>query len=93
MTVKNLMEEYQLEIDDIRWYLSIKMVEQFMTYKDDEKELARVIWSKSLENQLYNMEELFLEDLQDQLDRNLSDDVKIREIFSEADALKRKRNI
>jgi hypothetical protein len=91
MTVRTIMEEYSLEIDDIRWYLSSETTTQILTYKDKPDELTRFVWSGQLADQLYNMEDRFLKDLQDRWDRGLSDEQRIREILADALAAKRKR--
>lgn len=95
MNVKDLMKEYNLEIDDIRWYLSMIEAEKIMNFPSDGKELIRYIWSGELENNLYNMEEKYLELLQEQMDRNITDESDIRDSFKEAEmaSLKRKKGL
>ncbi len=88
MNVKALMDEYSVSLSDIRWYLSQKAAERVLTYKDDLHGLTHLIWSGRFEADLYNMEEGFIGDLQDRLDRNLADEPKIRELFSEIVAAK-----
>jgi len=89
------MKEYNLEIDDIRWFLSIREAERLLSFPQDRKELIRYIWSGELENNLYNMEEKYLENLQEQMDRNITDEADVRDFFKEAElaALKRKQQI
>lgn len=89
--VKELMQEYNFEIDDIRWYLSSVFTERLLTYKDNRTDLTRFIWSGALEKELYNMEEVFLADLDDQFNRGLLDEAHLRDVFSEIDASKEKR--
>ena len=91
MSVNDLFKEYGLEIDDIRWYLSQQKAAKLLQYNEKKEELAQLIWSKGLEDELYNMEESFIEDLQDQLERNLIDESHIREICLESLNFKRKR--
>ena len=91
MNVRTLLEEYDLDIDDVRWYLCDRMVESFFTYKDDKNELIRYIWSGKLEANLYNMEESFLSSLQEDCDNNIEDEAHIRTIFSEIEASKTAR--
>lgn len=88
------MKEYNLEIDDIRWYLSIIEAEKLLGFPRDRKELIRYIWSGELENNLYNMEERYIETIQEQMDRNITDESDIRNIFKEAEmaSLRRKKN-
>lgn len=94
MTVKELMMEYNLEIDDIRWHLSILEAEKLLNFPEDRKELIRYIWSGELETVLYNMEENYINTLQDQMDRNITDESDIRDIFKEAEmaAIKRRKS-
>jgi uncharacterized protein (UPF0548 family) len=92
MTIKELLKEYNLEIDDIRWYMSTYMAQRLLTYQNEPDLLARYIWSGELEGDFYNMEEKLLVDLQDQLDRDLTDITRIRELMSEMDFLRKKRN-
>jgi predicted transcriptional regulator len=93
MTITELMKEYNLEIDDIRWYLSIIEAEKLLNFPQDRKELIRYIWSGELADNLYNMEEAYLNSLQEQMDRNITDESNIRDFFKEAElaSLKRKR--
>lgn len=92
MTVKQLMKEYNLEIDDIRWYLSVREAEKLLGFPQDRTELIRYIWSGELEDNMYNMEEKYLDNLQEELDRNITDESDIRNAFKEAEmaSLKRK---
>lgn len=93
MTITELMKEYSLEIDDIRWYLSIIEAERLLSFPKDKKELIRYIWSGELADNLYNMEEKYLTTLQDQMDRNITDESDIRDFFKDAElaSIKRKR--
>lgn len=93
MTVTELMKEYNLEIDDIRWYMSILEAEKLLNFPQDRKELIRYIWSGELETSLYNMEENYINTLQDQMDRNITDESDLRDIFKEAEmaAIKRRK--
>ena len=91
MLVSELLEEYGLEIDDIRWFLSNRKAGELLELKEKPVELAKFIWSKGLEDSLYNMEERFIEDLQDEYDRKLVDEPYLRELCLEALSLKRKR--
>ena len=88
MNVKSLMQEYSVELSDVRWYLSYKTAERLLTYKDDLKGLTRLVWSGRLEADMYNMEEAFLNDLQEKFDKNLADEARVRELFSEIVAKK-----
>lgn len=82
------MQEYSVELSDVRWYLSYKTAERLLTYKDDLKGLTHLVWSGRLEADMYNMEEAFLNDLQERFDKNLADEARVREVFSEIVARK-----
>lgn len=85
------MTEYSVELSDVRWYLSLKAAQRLLTYKEDIKGLTHLIWSGKLEADIYNLEEAYLEDLQDRLDRKLADEARVRELFSEIVAAKAMR--
>lgn len=91
MSIEDIAKEYSIEMDDIRWYLSVVKAAQLLEYHDRSDELARMIWSKKLEDDLYRFEEGFLEDLQEDLNRGIIDEPKVRETFLEILALRRKR--
>jgi len=91
MKIEDIAKEYSIEMDDIRWYLSVVKASQLLEYHDRAGDLARMIWSKQLEDDLYRFEEGFLADLQEDLDRNIIDESKVRETFLEILALRRKR--
>ena len=78
MTVRRLLDEYDLSIDDIRWYLSCEVTDSLLIHKDTPDDLTRVVWSGELEARLYDMEERFLASLQDELDRGLTDEPAVR---------------
>lgn len=85
------MDEYDLAIDDIRWYLSRLKAYSILELREDPAELARRIWSGALESELYDLEERYLRDLQDQLERDLIDETIVRDVLQDAAAAKRRR--
>lgn len=91
MRFKDLLEEYSIEIDDVRWYLSRDLTRRMLSYSEEDMELTRIIWSGKLESELYNMEEKYSESIEEQLESGLIDEVQVREILSEMLAEKRKR--
>lgn len=91
MNSKTLMEEYDLEIDDVRWYLCVQKAEEILSHYQEPRQLIQMIWNKSLEESLYNMEERFLEDLDKELQSGGADEIKIRQTFSEIKAARRRR--
>ena len=89
--ISNLLKEYSLGIDDIRWLISSRIANQLLSDKERPIEIIKKIWSGKLESDLYNMEEKFIEDLESQLERGLIDEVWIRELFAETSELKCRR--
>ncbi|HAK44634.1 MAG TPA: hypothetical protein DCO79_01760 [Spirochaeta sp.] len=86
------MTEYDLDIDDVRWYKSWMTSQELLSYAENQDELVQIIWSGNLASRLYNMEEEYLGELQSQIDRGITDETGIREILSDAYALKNKRS-
>ncbi len=91
MSVEGIRDEYDLSLDDVRWYLSSTITDSLLSQRDRPEEIVRRIWSGSLEGELYDMEERFLRTLQDELDRGLIDESTIREHFERARILKMRR--
>ncbi|MDC7233730.1 MAG: hypothetical protein PQJ58_10895 [Spirochaetales bacterium] len=91
MNVKSLLEEYSLEIDDVRWYLSQVLTERLGSLQNNPDELARFIWSGALSDELYDMEERYLKTLQDQLDEKTLDENHLRDTLSEMESYRRRR--
>lgn len=91
MSVRRLLEEYDLSIDDVRWYLASRIAESLVSQLETPDEITRRIWSGVLEAELYDLEERFLTGLQDEIDRNLTDEAHVREHFERARILKMRR--
>ena len=91
MNIQSLLKEYDISIDDIRWYLSVLLAKRLLEYKDHEHDLTELIWSKRLETDLYNMEEQYLADLQADFDNKYIDEASVRDIFRQVVTEKRKR--
>jgi len=89
--MKQLLEEAGLEIDDVRYYLSSMMAGRLLTYADDPEGLVRLIWSKHLEDELYNMEERFIQDMDDRFERRLIDEPKLRQTVRDIQREKKTR--
>lgn len=92
MNINELLNEYDLSTNDIRWYLSKKLAYTLLEYRNDLMGLTKLIESGELEAILYNMEEKYLEDTQDLLNRDKIDEVNIREELNEALLLKKNRS-
>ncbi len=82
------MKEYNLELDDVRWYLASLLSSRFLSFSKSPEELTKYIWSGNLDRDLYNMEETFLQDLTEQYSSGLADEAYLRERFSEISAVK-----
>ena len=92
MNARALLTDYGIDLDDIRWYLAHQLaLRAGELLEKDRSELVRWIWSGELEAELYDNAERFLAELQDSLDRRLTDEPRVREIFAEAAALKTDR--
>lgn len=89
--IKDLMKEYSLEIDDIRWFVSYQQTISILSHNENPIEITKKIWSGKLEAELYNLEEKYLEDISSQLERNLVDEIWVREQFAEASELRCRR--
>jgi hypothetical protein len=81
--ITELMQEYDLEIDDVRWYLACLQADRLLSFRGQKRELIRLIWSGSLEGDLYDMEERFLGELQNRLDQGIRDEVQVRMTLKE----------
>ena len=91
ISLKDLLKEYDLSIDDMRWYKACLTSHELLSYQDNVDELVQLIWSGKLSDELHDMEEKYVKDLQDQLDRDILDEASIRETLAEAYAQKNKR--
>lgn len=89
--ITKLLEEYNLEIDDIRWFVSYQKTISILSDSDNSIEITKRIWSGKLEAELYDMEEKYLENIGSQLKRGLIDEAWIREQFAEASELRCRR--
>jgi len=77
--LEKLLKEYDIEIDDIRWFLSVQIAEEILTLQNEPRKLIENIWSGRLGDHIYQMEEHFLEKIQDELERGIIDEAKVRE--------------
>ena len=91
VNIGEMMKEYDLEIDDVRWYLACLQADRLLGYRDKKRELIRSIWSGELEGVLYDMEERFLGELQGRLDRGTRDEIQVRSVLREVVSCREKR--
>lgn len=89
--LKVLMDEYNLELDDIRWYLSVQLAEKFAVLQAEPQRLIEYIWSGRLSDELFNLEERQLEQLEELWDSAQTEEGKVREFMLEARASRRRR--
>ncbi|WP_319476765.1 hypothetical protein [Marispirochaeta aestuarii] len=92
VNIRDLLKEYDLEIDDLRWYLSIQMTERLLTYREEPLLLTELIWRGTLGDELYDMEERYLRESQEQLDRGVLDETRVREQLNQALRARRLRH-
>ncbi|WP_238565754.1 hypothetical protein [Spirochaeta lutea] len=90
-TMEALLEEYDLEIDDIRWHLSVRLAEEILSLHQTPRRLIEMIWSGTLGDRLFNMEDRLLEQLEADLHSGRTDEAKIREFLTQAKKAKRNR--
>jgi hypothetical protein len=91
MTLSSLLDEYNLTLDDVRWYLATLLTDSLLSARDKPEEITQRIWSGALDADLYNMEERYLARLQDEYDRGITDQQAIRDQFEKARLLKLRR--
>jgi hypothetical protein len=89
--MQQLLDEYDLTLDDVRWYIALTQAHRLLRYKDQPRELAREIWAGRLEADLYNMEERFIADRDERLANKVTSEHRVREELTEIRAAKRKR--
>lgn len=92
VNIRDLLKEYDLEIDDLRWYLSIQMTERLLTYREEPLLLTELIWRGTLGDELYDMEERYLRECQEQMDRGVLDETRVREQLNQALRARRLRH-
>jgi hypothetical protein len=91
VNIGEMMKEYDLEIDDVRWYLACLQADRLLGYRDKKRELIRLIWPGELEGARYDMEERFLGELQGRLDRGTRDEIQVRSVLREVVSCREKR--
>ncbi len=91
MTAQELLEEFGLEIDDVRWYLASGLAQTLVGHREHVSELVRYIWSGRLEDELYHMEERFLADIEAKLRNRRMDEPHARELMQDIRAARRAR--
>ena len=83
MKITELLEELDLTLDDIRWFLAVRQTERLLSLKDSPQEITRLLWSGALEGELYDMEERFLAEQNEALRRGRQDETAVRQLLGE----------
>jgi uncharacterized protein (UPF0548 family) len=91
MEIAELLEELDLTLDDIRWYLAVRQSERLLSLKDTPLEITRLLWSGALESELYDMEERFLREQDEALRRGRKDETAVRQLLGEVARARVKR--
>jgi hypothetical protein len=83
MKIAELLEELDLSLDDVRWFLAVRETERLLSLKDAPLEITRLLWSGALERDLYDMEERFLAEQAEALARGRRDQTAVRQLLAE----------
>lgn len=96
MTIDELLREYDLSDDDIRWSLSLRMAETMALQLEEEglEGVARRLWSGETADALYDPVERWIRSRGDHLERGILDEGHLRDELSgmNADRISRRRN-
>jgi uncharacterized protein (UPF0548 family) len=91
MKIAELLEELDLSLDDIRWFLAVRQTERLLSLKDTPLEVTRLLWSGALESELYDMEERFLAEQNEALRRGRKDEAAVRQQLAEVARVRARR--
>lgn len=96
MTITELLKEYNLSDDDIRWSLSLRMAESMAIRLDEDgvEALGRKLWSGEVGDELYDMVESWIRDRGESLSRAILDEGHLRDELSQmtVDRINRRQN-
>ncbi len=96
MTIEELLHEYNLADDDIRWSLSLQMAETLAIRIQDDgiESAARFFWSGEAADALYDIVERWIRDRGDGLSRGILDEGHLRDELSRMtlDRINRRQN-
>lgn len=81
MKITDRLAEFHLTIDDVRWYLCVEKTKEWAGLQATPFACVEWMHSKRLEADLYNMEAVFLENLQRELDERKTDEATVLEIL------------
>lgn len=85
MNIHELLDEYNLEPDDIRWSLCLQLTESIVNKLETEGPLlvTRDFWSGNIGDKLYDLEERWIRDRGDRLSRAILDEGHLRDELSQ----------
>lgn len=85
MNIHELLDEYNLEPDDIRWSMCLQLTESIVTRLEAEGPLGvtRELWSGNIGDELYDIEERWVRDRGDRLNRTVLDEGHLRDELSQ----------
>ena len=92
MIVKQIMKESNISIDDVRWYLCLEVTKKILSLQNSPMELVDFIHSKKLEIELYEIEERYINQLENEYANQLIYEATIREILYKINREKVKRS-
>lgn len=88
MIIDELMEEYGLDLNDVRWYLCSQIANNIVNMAKIVDDITAYLWSGKIESELYNIEELYLENLKKDLKDDVKTETEIRDIFAQIFAVR-----
>ena len=96
MTLHELLDEYNLVTDDIRWSLCLRLTELLIHKLETEgpDAVTRELWSGNIGDDLYDMEERWTRDRGERLERAVLDEGHLRDELAvmTLDRINRRRN-
>ncbi len=96
MTITELIDEYNLSDDDIRWSLSMRIAESLAILLNEEgvPAVARKLWSGEIGDELYDIVERWIRVRGENLERTILDEGHMRDELSQmsVDAINRRQN-
>lgn len=96
MTLHELLDEYNLATDDIRWSLCLRLTESLIHKLETEgpDAVTRELWLGNIGDDLYDMEERWTRDRGERLERAVLDEGHLRDELAvmTLDRINRRRN-
>lgn len=80
MSVKQILKDHDIDTNMLRWYLSFQQMQILMEMKKDPDAMCKYIWSKQLEDRLYDMEDRFFADLEEDYRKGIKTENDIEQL-------------